>query len=50
MTQSASNLYRHLVSSACTSIQAVIAYLDKVDPEVAKRARARYACFDQYAG
>jgi erythromycin esterase-like protein len=36
--------------SLTTSIQAVIAYLDKVDPEAAKRARARYACFDHYAG
>ena len=27
---------------------AVIAYLDKVDPEAAKRARHRYACFDLY--
>ncbi len=33
-----------------TSVQAVIAYLDKVDPEAADRARARYACFDHYAG
>ena len=33
-----------------TSVQAVIAYLDKVDPEAAKRARARYACFDHFAG
>lgn len=32
-----------------TSIRAVIAYLDKVDPEAARRARARYACFDHYA-
>jgi erythromycin esterase-like protein len=35
--------------SLSTSIQAVIAYLDKVDPEAAKRARDRYACFDHYA-
>lgn len=33
-----------------TSIQAVIAYLDKVDPDAAGRARARYACFDHFAG
>jgi erythromycin esterase-like protein len=32
-----------------TSIQAVIAYLDKVDPNAATRARARYACFDHFA-
>src|SRR5512135_2858276 len=30
------------------SMAAVIAYLDKVDPEAAERARARYACFDLY--
>jgi erythromycin esterase-like protein len=32
--------------SLFTSIQAVLAYLDRVDPEAAGRARARYACFD----
>jgi erythromycin esterase-like protein len=32
--------------SLFTSMQAVLAYLDRVDPESAKRARARYACFD----
>ena len=30
------------------SIQAVVGYLDKVDPEGAVRARARYACFDHF--
>jgi len=30
------------------SIEAVLAYLDVVDPEAAGRARARYACFDAY--
>ncbi len=30
------------------SIQAVLAYLDKVDPDAARRARVRYACFDQF--
>jgi erythromycin esterase-like protein len=30
------------------SMEAVIAYLDKVDPEAASRARHRYACFDLY--
>ncbi|HVX86541.1 MAG TPA: erythromycin esterase family protein [Phycisphaerae bacterium] len=30
------------------SINAVIHYLDKVDPGAAKRARARYACFEQF--
>lgn len=28
------------------SIEAVIAYLDRVDPDAAQRARTRYACFD----
>jgi erythromycin esterase-like protein/predicted phosphoribosyltransferase len=31
-----------------TSMDAVIAYLDEVDPEAAQRARERYACFDQF--
>ncbi len=30
------------------SMAAVIAYLDKIDPEAAARARHRYACFDLY--
>jgi erythromycin esterase-like protein len=30
------------------SIEAVISYLDKVDPEAAKRARDRYSCFDKF--
>jgi erythromycin esterase-like protein/predicted phosphoribosyltransferase len=30
------------------SMQAVLAYLDKVDPRAAHRARQRYACFDQF--
>jgi erythromycin esterase-like protein len=30
------------------SIEAVLAYLDRVDPEAAQRARARYACFDHF--
>ncbi|MFI5457162.1 MAG: erythromycin esterase family protein [Isosphaerales bacterium] len=28
------------------SMEAVVTYLDKVDPEAAERARQRYACFD----
>ena len=32
--------------SLFTSIQAVLAYLDRTDPEAARKARARYACFD----
>jgi erythromycin esterase-like protein len=30
------------------SMEAVVAHLDKVDPEAARRARERYACFDQF--
>jgi erythromycin esterase-like protein len=29
-----------------TSIEAVVAYLDTIDPDEAQRARARYSCFD----
>lgn len=32
--------------SLYSSMQAVIDYLDKMDPEAANRARSRYACFD----
>ena len=30
------------------SIEAVLNYLDKVDPEAARRARYRYSCFDHF--
>jgi erythromycin esterase-like protein len=30
------------------SMEAVLEYLDKVDPAAAERARSRYACFDAY--
>jgi len=30
------------------SMQAVLQYLERVDPEAATRARTRYACFDQF--
>jgi erythromycin esterase-like protein/predicted phosphoribosyltransferase len=30
------------------SMQAVLEYLDKIDPEGARRARRRYGCFDQF--
>jgi erythromycin esterase-like protein len=33
-----------------TSIEAVLAYLAKVDPEGARRARERYACFEHFGG
>lgn len=32
------------------SMDAVLAYLDKVDPAAAHRARERYACFDLFGG
>jgi len=34
--------------SLYTSIEKVIGYLDKVDPDAARRARHRYACFEHY--
>ncbi|MEJ8835859.1 erythromycin esterase family protein [Ramlibacter sp. AN1133] len=34
--------------SLYSSIAAVLEYLDRVDPEAARRARSRYACFDHY--
>jgi erythromycin esterase-like protein len=35
--------------SLFTSMEAVVMYLDKVDPEAARRARARYGCFEHFA-
>ena len=35
--------------SLFTSMQMVLTYLAKVDPEAAKRAKSRYACFDHAA-
>jgi erythromycin esterase-like protein len=32
-----------------TSIESVLGYLDKVDPQAAGRARSRYACFENFA-
>ena len=34
--------------SLYSSIAAVLAHLDRTDPEAARRARARYACFDHF--
>ena len=34
--------------SLFTSMAAVVEYLDRVDPEAAKRARYRYACFEHF--
>jgi erythromycin esterase-like protein len=31
-----------------TSMNAVLGYLEKIDPDGAKRARERYSCFDQF--
>jgi len=36
--------------SLYASIEEVIAYLEKVDPPAAARARERYACFEQFGG
>ncbi|HEV2058680.1 MAG TPA: erythromycin esterase family protein, partial [Solirubrobacteraceae bacterium] len=32
------------------SVEAIIRYLDQIDPEAAGRARERYACFDHFGG
>src|SRR5215212_8694348 len=34
--------------SLYTSIEAVLGYLERVDPEAARRARARYSCFEHF--
>ena len=34
--------------SLFASIEAVVAYLDEVDPQAARRARERYACFEHF--
>jgi erythromycin esterase-like protein len=34
--------------SLFTSVRSVLEYLDRTDPEAARRARARYSCFDHY--
>jgi erythromycin esterase-like protein len=44
--QSQAGFYGIDLYSMFTSMQAVLAYLDQTDPEAARRARARYACFD----
>ncbi|HEX7772042.1 MAG TPA: erythromycin esterase family protein [Pyrinomonadaceae bacterium] len=35
--------------SLYTSIEAVLGYLSKIDPEAAKRARYRYSCFEHFS-
>lgn len=34
--------------SMFTSMQSVLTYLDRVDPDAARRARSRYGCFDHF--
>src|SRR5438874_1480576 len=34
--------------SLYSSIEAVLGYLEKVNPQAAQQARARYACFEQF--
>jgi erythromycin esterase-like protein len=41
-------LYGLDLYSLFSSIEAVINYLDEVDPEAARRARYRYGCFDHF--
>jgi erythromycin esterase-like protein len=38
------------VYSLFSSVEAVIAYLEKLDPAGAERARERYSCFEQFGG
>lgn len=44
----AAGVYGLDLYSLHSSIEAVLAYLERVDPEAARRARARYACFDHF--
>jgi erythromycin esterase-like protein/predicted phosphoribosyltransferase len=46
--QSKAGFYGLDLYSLNASIAAVIDYLDRVDPEAASRARARYGCFDHF--
>jgi len=46
--EAAAGFYGLDLYSLHTSIEAVLAYLDKVDPEGAARARYRYACFENF--
>ncbi|HEX9981876.1 MAG TPA: erythromycin esterase family protein [Thermoanaerobaculia bacterium] len=46
--QTRAGLYGIDLYSLFTSIEAVIRYLDEVDPEAARRARDRYSCFDHF--
>ncbi|MDB5213632.1 MAG: hypothetical protein JWO86_1559 [Myxococcaceae bacterium] len=42
------DIYGMDLYSLYASMEAVLAYLDRVDPPAAKRARERYACFGHY--
>lgn len=45
----ATGFYGMDLYSLSGSIEAVLRYLDRTDPEAARRARARYACFEHFA-
>ncbi|MBQ5940183.1 erythromycin esterase family protein [Massilia sp. AB1] len=47
-SQAKAGFYGLDLYSLFTSIHEVLGYLDKVDPEAAREARRRYACFDHY--
>ena len=47
-TSSKAGFYGLDLYSLFTSIESVLQYLDRVDPEAARRARQRYACFDHF--
>ncbi|HSW18202.1 MAG TPA: erythromycin esterase family protein, partial [Ramlibacter sp.] len=44
----AAGFYGMDLYSLSASIQSVLAYLDRTDPDAARRARARYGCFDHF--
>jgi erythromycin esterase-like protein len=48
-TKSPVGFYGMDLYSLHASIDAVLNYLDKVDPEAAKRARHRYSCFEHFS-
>jgi erythromycin esterase-like protein len=48
--QSRAGFYGLDLYSMNSSMDAVLSYLDKIDPAAAKRARERYACFDTFGG
>jgi erythromycin esterase-like protein len=47
-TESKAGFYGLDLYSLYRSIQVVLDYLDRVDPDAARRARDRYACFEQF--